>query len=141
MLNFTHTLKIVLQIKLLAINTIILIIESLESSKLYKIVPHVTCITMYIILLDKLYLPNANILLVVEAQLYLSKSIFLFGSHLLIFVERRNYVGHAEAISNPAEYSSECSQHGTGLSVVHSFPGGELSLAQPCHSQNILLTS
>lgn len=141
MLNFTHTLKIVLQIKLLAINTIILIIESLESSKLYKIVPHVTCITMYIILLDKLYLPNANILLVVEAQLYLSKSIFLFGSHLLIFVERRNYVGHAEAISNPAEYSSECSQHGTGLSVVHSFTGGELSLAQPCHSQNILLTS
>lgn len=141
MLNFTHTLKIVLQIKLLAINTIILIIESLESSKLYKIVPHVTCITMYIILLDKLYLPNANILLVVEAQLYLSKSIFLFGSHLLIFVERRNYVGHAEAISNPAEYSSECSQHGTELSVVHSFTGGELSLAQPCHSQNILLTS
>lgn len=141
MLNFTHTLKIVLQIKLLAINTIILIIESLESSKLYKIVPHVTCITMYIILLDKLYLTNANILLVVEAQLYLSKSIFLFGSHLLIFVERRNYVGHAEAISNPAEYSSECSQHGTGLSVVHSFTEGELSLAQPCHSQNILLTS
>lgn len=48
---------------------------------------------------------------------------------MLIFLERRNYIGHAEAISNPAEYSSECPQHVTGLPVVRG--GIVLGLALP----------
>lgn len=48
---------------------------------------------------------------------------------MVIFLERRNYIGHAEAISNPAEYSSECPQHVTGLPMVR---GGIVpSLALP----------
>lgn len=56
---------------------------------------------------------------------------------MLIFVERRNYIGHAEPISNPAKYSLECSRHVTGLPLVKGWivPGLALPL------MNILLTS
>lgn len=47
-------------------------------------------------------------------------------------MERRNYIGHAEAISNPAGYSSECSQHVTGLPRVRGWivPGLVLPLME-----------
>lgn len=47
-------------------------------------------------------------------------------------MKRRKYIGHAEAISNPAEYSSECPQRVTGLPVVRGgiVPGLALPLIE-----------
>ena len=90
------------------------------------------------IYLDELFLSISNILLI-EMQLNPSNSVFLFGLNLLdvYFCERWNYIGHAEAVSDPAEYSSECSRHVAGLPLVRGWivPGLALPLT------NILLTS
>lgn len=83
LLNFTHILQITLEIKLISSNTITLMSKVLESFKFYDIVSHMTLLTMYIILLDKLFLLNTNILVVREIQLNPSNLAFLFGPHLL----------------------------------------------------------
>lgn len=68
LLNFTHILQITLEIKLISSNTITLMSKVLESFKFYGIVSYMTLLTMYIILLDKLFLLNTNILVVREIQ-------------------------------------------------------------------------
>ena len=51
---------------------------------------------------------------------------------MFTFVERKNFIGHAEAISNPAEYSSECSQYAVWLPLVSGWivPGLALPLTE-----------
>lgn len=54
-------------------------------------------------------------------------------------MERRNYVGHGEAISNPAKYSCECSQHATGLPLERGWIVLGLALPLTEHFIDIII--